>query len=328
MMEFEADRMRNLILTDDVIGPERDVILEERRSRIENNPEALLSRGGRRDALPEPSLPHPGHRLDAGDGEAEPRGRGGLLRPLLRAEQRHPDRGRRRRCEGRCARWPRRPMARCRADRTCRRASGRRSRSRTPARTVTLTDPRVIDAELLEVMAGAVLPHRRSRARPRRSTCCRRSSAAASAAASTRSWSSRRASPRRPAPISTAPSSTSLPSRSTARRAATAKLDEVRGGDRRGDRANRQGRRRRTRNWRRPRTASCARMIFARDNQSSHGQYLRRDARDRRHRGGCRGMAGSDQEGHGRRDPQGRRQISQREPVGDRLPAAPEPVQN
>ena len=43
MMAFEADRMRNLILTDDVIGPERDVILEERRSRIENSPDALLS---------------------------------------------------------------------------------------------------------------------------------------------------------------------------------------------------------------------------------------------------------------------------------------------
>ena len=43
MMEFEADRMRNLILTDAVIGPERDVILEERRSRIENSPQSLLS---------------------------------------------------------------------------------------------------------------------------------------------------------------------------------------------------------------------------------------------------------------------------------------------
>ncbi|BCH26569.1 M16 family metallopeptidase [Mesorhizobium sp. L-8-3] len=42
MMSYEADRMRGLILTDEVIGPERDVILEERRSRIENNPEALL----------------------------------------------------------------------------------------------------------------------------------------------------------------------------------------------------------------------------------------------------------------------------------------------
>lgn len=43
MMEFEADRMRNLILTDQVIGPERDVILEERRQRVDNSPDALLS---------------------------------------------------------------------------------------------------------------------------------------------------------------------------------------------------------------------------------------------------------------------------------------------
>jgi zinc protease len=34
--------MRNLILTDEVIGPERDVVLEERRSRIETSPDALL----------------------------------------------------------------------------------------------------------------------------------------------------------------------------------------------------------------------------------------------------------------------------------------------
>lgn len=42
MMGFEADRMRNLILSDEVIATERDVILEERRSRIDNNPDALL----------------------------------------------------------------------------------------------------------------------------------------------------------------------------------------------------------------------------------------------------------------------------------------------
>ncbi|BCG95278.1 M16 family metallopeptidase [Mesorhizobium sp. 131-2-1] len=42
MMAFEADRMRNLILTDDVIKTERDVILEERRSRIDNEPQAVL----------------------------------------------------------------------------------------------------------------------------------------------------------------------------------------------------------------------------------------------------------------------------------------------
>jgi len=42
MMSFEADRMRGLILTEDVIGAERDVVLEERRSRIDNSPQALL----------------------------------------------------------------------------------------------------------------------------------------------------------------------------------------------------------------------------------------------------------------------------------------------
>lgn len=42
MMRFEADRMVNLVLTDDVIGPERDVVIEERNSRTESSPGALL----------------------------------------------------------------------------------------------------------------------------------------------------------------------------------------------------------------------------------------------------------------------------------------------
>jgi len=42
VMEFEADRMTGLELTDAVVLPERDVILEERNSRIENNPRARL----------------------------------------------------------------------------------------------------------------------------------------------------------------------------------------------------------------------------------------------------------------------------------------------
>ncbi len=42
MMRFEADRMYNLVLSDDVIGPERDVVIEERNSRVENSPGALL----------------------------------------------------------------------------------------------------------------------------------------------------------------------------------------------------------------------------------------------------------------------------------------------
>lgn len=42
MMAFEADRMRNLLLTEEVIATERDVVLEERRSRVDNDPSALL----------------------------------------------------------------------------------------------------------------------------------------------------------------------------------------------------------------------------------------------------------------------------------------------
>jgi len=42
MMALEADRMENLILSDAVVLPERDVILEERRSRVDNDPSAML----------------------------------------------------------------------------------------------------------------------------------------------------------------------------------------------------------------------------------------------------------------------------------------------
>lgn len=45
MMALEAERMVNLIINDDPEGPfisERDVVKEERRQRIENNPNALL----------------------------------------------------------------------------------------------------------------------------------------------------------------------------------------------------------------------------------------------------------------------------------------------
>jgi zinc protease len=43
VMDFEADRMRGLVLTDAVIGPERDVIIEERRMRVDNDPSSVLS---------------------------------------------------------------------------------------------------------------------------------------------------------------------------------------------------------------------------------------------------------------------------------------------
>ncbi|MBC8131069.1 MAG: insulinase family protein [Rhizobiaceae bacterium] len=42
MMAFEADRMENLVLSDEAVLPERDVILEERRQRIDNDPGSQL----------------------------------------------------------------------------------------------------------------------------------------------------------------------------------------------------------------------------------------------------------------------------------------------
>src|ERR1044071_250137 len=41
-MKLEADRLANLDLSDSHVGPERDVVLEERRMRVENEPQALM----------------------------------------------------------------------------------------------------------------------------------------------------------------------------------------------------------------------------------------------------------------------------------------------
>lgn len=43
VMKLESDRMANLAITEEVVTPERQVIIEERRSRTDNNPAALLN---------------------------------------------------------------------------------------------------------------------------------------------------------------------------------------------------------------------------------------------------------------------------------------------
>ena len=43
VMQLEADRMANLTLADEHVYPERDVILEERKQRVDNEPQALLA---------------------------------------------------------------------------------------------------------------------------------------------------------------------------------------------------------------------------------------------------------------------------------------------
>ncbi len=42
-MDYEADRMHNLVLSDEVVAPERDVVLEERRMRTDSDPADLLN---------------------------------------------------------------------------------------------------------------------------------------------------------------------------------------------------------------------------------------------------------------------------------------------
>lgn len=43
VMGFEADRMSNLVLTEEQVNPERDVVLEERSQRVDRSPGARLS---------------------------------------------------------------------------------------------------------------------------------------------------------------------------------------------------------------------------------------------------------------------------------------------
>ena len=43
MMVFEADRITGLVLTDEVVRPELNVVLEEQNMRVANNPNSRLS---------------------------------------------------------------------------------------------------------------------------------------------------------------------------------------------------------------------------------------------------------------------------------------------
>lgn len=43
LMDFESDRMTGLVLTDEIVHPERDVVLEERRMRTDTDPASQLS---------------------------------------------------------------------------------------------------------------------------------------------------------------------------------------------------------------------------------------------------------------------------------------------
>ena len=67
VMAMEADRMANLRLSEEDVATERNVILEERRSRVDNDPGSHPARADDGGALRQPSLRHPDHRLGARD---------------------------------------------------------------------------------------------------------------------------------------------------------------------------------------------------------------------------------------------------------------------
>ena len=73
MMEFEADRMANLVLSDEAVLPERNVILEERRSRTDNDPAAQLSEAVGAALFQNSHYGIPDHRLGDRNGGARPR---------------------------------------------------------------------------------------------------------------------------------------------------------------------------------------------------------------------------------------------------------------
>ncbi len=214
--------MTGLVLTDEIVAPERDVVLEERRMHCDADPERAAQRGGAGDALHPSPLRHADHRLGPRDREPQSRGRARLLRALLHAGERHPDRRRRHRRRGGAppgrAALRQDPPAR----RGARAPSPARARSRSRAGWSSSTTKRSSS----RAGSAAISRPRTAPARPanrRRSTCSPISWAAARRACSIASSSSRTNWRSRRAPItwarrSTRRGSTSTPCRFTASR--------------------------------------------------------------------------------------------------------------
>ena len=142
IMEFEADRMTGLELTDDVVLPERNVILEEQNQRVGNNPRARLTEQIEAALF----LNHPYGRPVIGwrhEMESCPRGRARVLQALLRAQQRRCGHRRRRRAQPRRGRLAENTYGMIAPRRNSRRACGRKSRRRRRRARLTLADARV-----------------------------------------------------------------------------------------------------------------------------------------------------------------------------------------
>ena len=147
MMAFESDRMTNLVLTDEVVATERDVVLNERRDRVEKNPDADAQRSDAAHPLFQPSLRAADHRLEPRDPRARPADGARFLQALLHAEQRGA--GRRRRRDARRGAPPRRGDLR--QDHAAARGGARAAPAEPPAvgpRAVTVRDEKVHEPQL------------------------------------------------------------------------------------------------------------------------------------------------------------------------------------
>ena len=126
-MKLEAERMRNLKLFPATVDSERQVVEEEKRLRVDNDPVGKALERFRALAYTK----HPYNWTPIGDDrgarEGHARGLPALLRHLLPAQQRDADRRRRYRRGRRCASWPtvlRGARARARAAARRRRGAG------------------------------------------------------------------------------------------------------------------------------------------------------------------------------------------------------------
>ena len=111
---LEADRMASLRIDDKTFRTEREVVKEERRMRVENQPYGRLQEIISDQAFTVHPYKHPGDRQHGGSRRGVDRRRARLLPDLLRAEQR--DRGPRRRLRSEGSAVARHAVPRARAE--------------------------------------------------------------------------------------------------------------------------------------------------------------------------------------------------------------------
>ena len=190
---FEADRMTGLVLTDEVVAPERDVVLEERRMHCDADPGAQLDEAVQATLFTHHPYGTPiigwGHEIEGLDREDALAYYTRFYTPenaiLIVAGDVDAGGDARARRAQTYGKIPPRGAARPSA-------VARRSRRRSPRRLVDAQRRKSRTAELAALLSRALVPHRRagrSRGARRARAIC---SAAARPACSTASWCSRR----------------------------------------------------------------------------------------------------------------------------------------